>query len=214
VPRWVDATTAAIALVVLSPALLVMAVAIALSSRGPVLYGQLRTGEHGRPFTLLKFRTMRVGADRSGRLTIGDDDPRTTAVGRVLRRHKLDELPQLWNVLRGDMALVGPRPEVPEYTRSGDPNQVEVLAHRPGLTDPASLAFRRESELLASSDDPDRYYRETVLPQKLATSAAYLRQRTVRSDGRVIVATALTLCGLEPRWFAAAEARLQGTDSQ
>lgn len=193
VPRWVDVGLALIALAVLSPLLLLVAVAVAVGSRGPVLYRQVRMGRGGAPFVLLKFRTMYLDADRAGRLTLGDRDCRVTPVGRVLRRTKLDELPQLFNVVRGDMALVGPRPEVPEFRFTDLATQARVLQARPGLTDPASLRFRHEVEILAAQADPDDFYRRVLLPLKCELSAGYLDRRTTASDLGVLARTAFAL---------------------
>lgn len=195
-PRPLEVSIAVVALVLLSPVLLVAALLVRLSSSGPCLYRQVRVGEGGEPFVLLKFRTMVTDADGLGRLTVGNDDPRTTWIGRHLRRFKIDELPQLLNVIRGEMALVGPRPEVPEYIDRDRPDQVEALRSRPGMTDPASLAFRSESELLAGRTDPDRYYREVLLPAKLRLSTDYLRTRNTLSDLRILCRSAATLIGI------------------
>lgn len=192
-PRWADVVIAVAALVVLAPLLALVMVAVRLSGPGPVLYRQVRMGRGATPFVLFKFRTMRLDAARRGRLTIGRADPRVTGVGRWLRASKLDELPQLLNVVRGDMALVGPRPEVPEFRLSGCAAQDAVLTARPGLTDPASIRFRDEVELLAAVSDPDRYYRTTLLPAKCAISAAYLQRRTPRADLVVLLRTALAV---------------------
>jgi lipopolysaccharide/colanic/teichoic acid biosynthesis glycosyltransferase len=173
--------------VLLSPLLLVVAAVVRLSSGKPVLYRQVRVGRDGELFTLLKFRTMVVDADASGGLTVGDD-ARVTPVGRVLRRHRLDELPQLLNVLRGDMALVGARPELPGYFSAELADL--VLQRRPGITDPASLQYRDEAALLAQAEEPDSYYRDVVLPDKARISSEYALRRTAASDLRVLVRTA------------------------
>jgi lipopolysaccharide/colanic/teichoic acid biosynthesis glycosyltransferase len=191
-PRVIEVLIAAVALVVLAPVLLLVAVLVRTTSRGPVLYGQSRLGRDGATFTLLKFRTMRVGAEAHGRLTVGADD-RITGVGRFLRGHRLDELPQLVNVLRGDMALVGARPEVPEFVMPDLQAQRDVLRQRPGLTDPASLAYRHEAELLAAQPDPEAYYRSVLLPAKVQLSGDYARVRTLRSDLVVLLRTAACL---------------------
>lgn len=189
--RVLDLLVAGLALVLLSPVLAVVALAVLLLSGRPVLYRQVRVGRDGRPFTLWKFRTMSTGPGGAC-LTVGSD-ARVTRVGAALRRRRLDELPQLWNVLRGDMALVGARPELPDLVRRDLPDQAEVLRHRPGVTDPASLAFRDEAELLAAQEDPVGYYREVVLPAKLAISADYLRHRSLRTDTGVLARTLLCL---------------------
>jgi lipopolysaccharide/colanic/teichoic acid biosynthesis glycosyltransferase len=198
VPRAAEVVLAVMALVLLSPVLIVVALLVRLSSPGPVLYRQVRLGRDAVPFRLLKFRTMRTGADRAGLLTVGDD-ARVTSVGRFLRARRLDELPQLVNVLRGEMALVGARPEVAEFVRLDLADQREVLRHRPGLTDPASLAFRNEASLLVRQPDPANYYRCEVLPAKVRISADYLRQRSAASDVRVLLRTVRCLVGWDPR---------------
>jgi lipopolysaccharide/colanic/teichoic acid biosynthesis glycosyltransferase len=187
--RAFDTLVALVGLIVLSPLMLVVALAIALGSRGPVFFQQERVGLGGRPFRIIKFRTMRVDAERlGGPLTVGRD-PRITPVGAFLRASKLDELPQLINVVRGEMALVGPRPEVPRYVALYSAEQRRVLEVRPGITDPASIQYRDESALLAAAADPERWYVEEVMPHKLAINLAYLRRRTLPSDVGVILAT-------------------------
>ena len=193
-PWLVDAAVAAIAILVLLPLLVVIAVAVRCTSRGPVLYRQQRVGRNGTPFTLLKFRTMRVATDPTHLLTVGGD-PRVTRFGAWLRRHKLDELPQLFNVVSGQMALVGPRPEVEQFIRLDLPEQRLVLRWRPGLTDPASLAGRDEADLLAAAADPIAEYREHVLPEKLRMSVDYLNHRSAWTDVRVIGRTIRHLVG-------------------
>jgi len=190
VPRIVDIAVSATGLLVGAPLWLAIAVAVKLSSPGPVLFRQDRVGRNGRLFEILKFRTMRTDRHYQSRLlTVGERDPRVTPLGALLRRCKLDEIPQLINVLKGEMSLVGPRPEVPRYVRLDDRVQREVLSVRPGLTDPASIVFRNESELLRQVDDPERYYREKILPRKLALSRAYLQRRTAGADVRIIAKT-------------------------
>lgn len=191
-PHPVEVLLAVAGLVLLSPVLVVIAAVIRLTSPGPALYRQERIGRGGVPFRLWKFRTMCVGADEGGRLTVGQDE-RVTAAGAWLRRHKLDELLQLVNVVRGDMSLVGARPEVAEYVLEGLEDQRLVLSGRPGLTDPASLAFRDEAALLAGCDDPSARYRCEVLPAKLRLSADYQRRRTALTDVGVLLRTAVCL---------------------
>jgi lipopolysaccharide/colanic/teichoic acid biosynthesis glycosyltransferase len=189
-PRWMDYVLAALGLIVLSPLLILLAATVRLSGVGPILFQQERIGLGGRPFQIFKFRTMRPDAERSGgKLTHGERDPRVTPLGALLRRFKLDELPQLINVLRGEMRLVGPRPEVPEYVRLYDEIQRAVLLVPPGMTDPASIAFRDEGRLLAAAPDPERVYVEEILPRKLAINASYLDHRTGWSDVGVIFET-------------------------
>jgi lipopolysaccharide/colanic/teichoic acid biosynthesis glycosyltransferase len=193
IPRWLDVAVAVCALILLSPLLAAIGLCVRLSSPGPVLFRQVRVGKGGRPFTLLKFRSMRPNGE--GPLVTASSDARVTPVGRLLRRTKLDELPELWNVMRGDMALVGPRPEVPHYVTLDDPAWVEVLGARPGLTDPVTLALRGEEDLIASAGgDREQFYRSVLVPYKLEGYAKYLRQRTFVSDVRVLWATVLVIC--------------------
>lgn len=192
-PRAVEATLAGIGLVLASPVLLVAAGLVAVTSPGPVLFRQQRAGLGGRPFTLLKLRSMRVSPEGSQLTASGD--ARITPVGRWLRRFKLDEIPQLWNVVRGDMSLVGPRPEVPRYV-DDSPLWRQVLSARPGLTDPVTLRLRDEEALLASVEDPERFYRERLLPWKLRGYRAYLARRSWATDLGVLGATALAVLRL------------------
>ncbi len=188
--RLFDIVCAGIGLLLLSPLLLAVAVWVKLDSRGPVMFRQERVGRFGRPFRIHKFRTMRVDAPKLGpQITIGDD-ARITRSGRWLRATKIDELPQLWDVLRGAMSLVGPRPEVPRYVAMYPAALREVvLSVRPGITDPASLSFRNESELLAKAADPEREYVEVVMPMKLGLAADYVRNASLMGDIRLILAT-------------------------
>ena len=162
--RCIDLVGAGVGLVLLSPLLAVIAAAVMVTSGRPVLFRQQRVGRGGAPFEMLKFRSMVNGADRLGGLLTVGGDARVTRLGRLLRASKLDELPQLLNVLRGDMSLVGPRPEVPEYVALYTPAQRRVLRLLPGITDPASIRYVREEEELASAADPERMYREVVMP--------------------------------------------------
>ncbi|WP_431288675.1 sugar transferase [Roseateles chitinivorans] len=188
--RLFDILCAGVGLLLLSPLLLVVAAWIKFDSRGPVMFRQERVGRFGRPFRIHKFRTMRVDAPSLGpQITIGDD-ARITRSGRWLRASKVDELPQLWDVLRGAMSLVGPRPEVPRYVALYPAElRALVLSVRPGITDPASLSFRNESELLAQAADPEREYVEVVMPMKLGLAADYVRNASLLGDIRLILAT-------------------------
>jgi len=179
----------AVGLVLLSPVFAAVALAIAAASPGPVFFRQVRVGRGGVPFRIYKFRSMRVDAEAlGGQLTV-DGDTRVTRVGAFLRASKIDELPQLINVLVGDMSLVGPRPEVPRYVALYTPEQRRVLEVRPGITDPASIQYRDESAVLARAVDPERAYVDEVLPHKLAINLAYLERRSLASDVGVILAT-------------------------
>lgn len=187
--RWrvVDVVCSAAALVFLAPLLAVIALAVLATSGRPVLFAQERVGRRGVRFTIWKFRTMRRG---SGSLVTAAGDSRVTAVGCWLRRLKLDELPQLFNVLKGNMSLIGPRPEVPEYVDTEDLLWRGVLAVKPGITDLASLMFRNEEAVLAASDDPAGYYRESILPAKLCLNLRYIRARHWRLDLKLLLLTA------------------------
>lgn len=192
VKRLFDVLVSSLALLMLSPLLLLIALAIKLDSPGPVFFRQDRVGRHGRIFRIHKFRTMITGA-AGPPLTIGQD-PRITRAGRWLRRKRLDELPQLLDVLAGSMSLVGPRPEVPRYVALYPPALRErLLALRPGITDPSSLAHLDEDQLLAAAADPEREYVEVILPRKLRLAADYAAQATLRTDLAVLWRTASRL---------------------
>lgn len=194
--RLIDLLAAAAGLLLLLLPGLLLALAIRLDSPGPVFFRQQRVGRHGRLFGIHKFRTMRVDAERLGLpITVGHD-PRVTRLGHWLRRHKLDELPQLIDVLLGDMSLVGPRPEVPRYVALYPPALRErVLSVRPGITDPVSLAHLDEAARLAAAADPEREYIEVILPAKLAAAAAYADSASWRTDLAVIWRTLRVLLG-------------------
>lgn len=197
--RLFDVVFAALALLLLSPLLLALALWVRLDSPGPVFFRQQRVGLGGRLFGIYKFRTMHTGAEAAGpQITVGRD-ARITRAGAWLRRSKLDELPQFINVLRGDMSVVGPRPEVPRYVAHYPAElRAVVLSVRPGITDLASIAFRNESDLLAHSPDPERTYVEQVLPTKLRYARQYVHTRSLWLDLRIIARTVLALLGL--RW--------------
>ncbi|MCU1241119.1 MAG: sugar transferase [Candidatus Acidoferrum typicum] len=180
-----------------SPILLAIGLAVFLENGLPILFLQTRVGRNGQLFRMVKIRTMRSGANGSG-ITISGDC-RVTRVGRVLRKFKLDELPQLWNVVRGQMSLVGPRPEVPEFVDLSEPVWRSVLRVRPGITDPVSVAYRDEEKLLAKANDAVRFYREIVLPDKLARTLGYLENRSLWGDVLVIVQT--IRCAAFPQQF-------------
>lgn len=189
--RLFDLFSAALGLIFLSPVLLAIACAIKAEGSGPIFYCQERIGKNFRPFWLFKFRTMLVGADKSGLLT-AQHDARITRVGTFLRRYKLDELPQLFNVLKGDMRIVGPRPEVPKYVEMFRPQYSLILRDRPGITDSASIAFRQEDKFLSSPQVEDQYIAE-ILPQKLKLSIEYQSRRSFLSDLRIIFQTIFSI---------------------
>jgi len=185
--RLFDLLGASLALLLLSPLMLAIAAAIKLDSRGPVFFRQQRVGRHGLPFRIHKFRTMVADAPARGPAVTVGADPRITRTGAWLRKSKLDELPQLLDVLAGDMSIVGPRPEVPQYVALYPADLRErVLAVRPGITDPVSLRFADEGALLARAPDPEREYREVIMPAKLREAAAYASRATLWSDLAVI----------------------------
>jgi len=191
--RWFDASFALLGLLVTFPILLLTAFLVRLTSPGPVLFRQTRTGRLGIPFLIFKFRTMIWHKVASGHRITATDDPRITLFGRFLRRTKLDEIPQLWNVLRGEMSLVGPRPEVPEYTASYNLWQKRVLIARPGITGPAAIAFVHEEEILAHHPDKDAFYRDSLLPAKLELDVAYCENIRFLSDLSLILKTVARL---------------------
>lgn len=195
IPRAGEAVAALAALLVLSPLICVAALAVALSSRGPVLFRQRRMGRGGKEFLLYKLRTMRVDTGgAAGPQVTARDDERITRVGKLLRQTKLDELPELWNVFKGDMSLIGPRPEVPRYVDLSDPLWRLVLQARPGLTDPVTLSLRNEEMLLAGVEgDREKFYLETLQPFKLGGYAEYLRTRNWRTDIKVLWQTCLAV---------------------
>ena len=190
--RLFDLAVAAPAFILLLPLLLVLGVVVKLDSRGPALYRGVRTGLHGRRFQILKFRTMRPDAEQVGGGSTGRDDVRVTRVGRVLRRYKLDELPQLLNVIVGDMSLVGPRPELPQYTNQYSGEEELILTVRPGITDYASLEFNQLGEVLGN-DDPDGVYEARVKPVKNALRVKYVRERSFVEDLRILGRTVVTV---------------------
>lgn len=187
--RLFDFLCCLIALLALLPLFVILAIAVKLSSRGPVIFAQERVGRGGRRFRLYKFRTMVADAAQRGPAITRGGDARVTSVGRVLRRFKLDELPQLWNVVKGDMSIVGPRPEVPKYVAMF-PNEYErVLSVRPGITDLATLEYRDEEAILMRAADAEKFYVETVLPAKLKLNLQYLEERNFCYDLKLILQT-------------------------
>jgi lipopolysaccharide/colanic/teichoic acid biosynthesis glycosyltransferase len=184
--RFFDLLFSMLGLILLFPFLILIAIAVAVDSRGGIFYRQSRVGKNNRDFLLIKFRTMQTGADKQGGLTLGNKDRRITRTGVFLRKMKLDELPQLINVLKGDMSLVGPRPELRKYVKLYSEEQLKVLLHRPGLTDFASLEYIDEGEILGRSSDPEKTYIEEIMPAKLELNQKYLRDPDLLNYIRVI----------------------------
>ena len=191
--RIFDIVASGLGLLALCPLFIVLAVWIKLDSSGPIFYRQIRVGRHNRDFKLFKFRSMRVGADKQGLITVGGHDSRITRSGYFIRKYKLDELPQLINVFTGDMSLVGPRPEVRKYVEMYTPEQMHVLDVRPGITDMASILYRNENELLAQADDPDKYYVEVVMQDKLRINLEYVARHSFIYDIKLIFRTFWTI---------------------
>ena len=187
--RKVDVVISLLGLLILSPVFLVIALLIIIDSKGPVFYRQQRIGKGEQPFHIYKFRTMYLNSDTKALITIGSHDNRITQVGYYLRKYKIDEFPQLINVFKGDMSLVGPRPEVQKYTRLYTNDQLDVLSVRPGITDPASILLKDENDLLARSQDPEKFYIEKLLPHKLAINLRYIQQITLKNDLKIIFKT-------------------------
>ena len=176
-------------LIVLSPLFLILAIWIKLDSKGPVFYRQVRVGRYNKDFRIFKFRSMRVGADKGSLVTIGGRDPRVTKSGYWIRKFKLDEMPQLINVFIGDMSLVGPRPEVRHYVDYWTPDQMHVLDVRPGITDPASIKFRNENELMEKAEAPEKYYIEVIMQEKIKLYLEYVEKHSFFYDLGLIFKT-------------------------
>lgn len=189
IKRAFDLVCSALGLLVLMPLFVVIAIAIKLNDAGPVFYRQTRVGRHNRDFRLFKFRSMYMDADKKGLLTVGGRDPRVTRVGYILRKYKLDELPQLINVLRGEMSLVGPRPEVRKYVDCYTLEQMRVLTVKPGITDNASIEFIDENTLLAQAQNPEEFYIQELIPQKTAIYLQYVDRQSFWLDIVIIFKT-------------------------
>ncbi len=189
VKRTIDVAFSSIGSIFLSPILILLSLLILIDSRGAILYKQLRIGRYEVPFYILKFRTMIPNSDVESKLTIGNKDARITKIGYYLRKYKLDELPQLFNVLKGDMSLVGPRPEVAEFVNLYTEEQKKVLNVKPGITDLASIMFSNENELLASYEDPISAYTHCIMPKKIELNLAYIATRNNWIDLKIIVKT-------------------------
>ena len=191
--RTFDIVSCTLAVLLLFPFGLLIALCIVCGSKGGVFYRQTRVGQNGKDFKLLKFRTMRPNADRQGLLITVGNDQRITRIGGFLRKYKIDELPQLLNIIKGDMSVVGPRPEVRRYVELYDERQRRVLTVRPGLTDYASLQYISESELLAKSDDPEKTYIEEIMPAKLELNLQYIDNQSLKEDFKLIFQTLFSI---------------------
>ena len=187
--RLFDFVASGLGLIVLCPLFLILAIWIKLDSKGPVFYRQVRVGYKNKDFRIFKFRSMRVGADKGSLVTIGGHDPRVTRSGYFIRKFKFDELPQLINVFLGDMSLVGPRPEVRHYVDYWTPEQMHVLDVRPGITDPASIKFRNENELMEKAEDPEKYYIEVIMQEKIKLYLEYVEKHSFFYDLGLIFKT-------------------------
>ena len=188
-----DLVVSVVGLILLAPFFLIFAILIKLDSRGPVFYLQERVGKEGRLFNLIKFRTMRTGSDKAIAITVGKRDSRITTIGHFLRKFKLDELPQLINVLKGEMSLVGPRPELKKFVDLYNEEQLKVISIKPGITDFASIQFRNENELLEGKEDPIDFYIKEIMPLKLALNLNYIANQSLLTDLRIIFQTILLI---------------------
>lgn len=191
--RFFDFVLSLVGLVILAPVFIVLAVWIKIDSVGPVFYKQIRVGQNGKDFGLFKFRSMVVDADKKGLITVGGRDPRITRSGYFIRKYKLDELPQLINVLVGDMSLVGPRPEVRKYVELYDDEQNKVLSVKPGITDYASIEYMDENEILGKSTDPEKIYIEEIMPEKIKYNMKYIKNRSLIEYFKIIFLTVLKI---------------------
>jgi len=196
--RIFDFIVSLLALILLIPLFLFLIIWIVIDSRGGAFYVQKRVGKSGKDFGLLKFRTMYTGSDRKGLLTVGMEDPRITKPGRILRKYKLDELPQLLNVIAGQMSIVGPRPEVRKYVELYNEDQMKVLDVRPGLTDYASLMYINENEILGSSPDPESVYIHEIMPAKLELNLKYIKEKSFANDLGIIFKTIRGIISSKP----------------
>ena len=187
--RSFDILFSLLGMIILSPLFVVIAIAVKADTRGNIFYRQKRVGKDNVDFELYKFRTMKEDSDKKGLLTVGGKDPRITGAGYILRRYKLDELPQLINVLKGEMSFVGPRPEVRKYVELYNDEQKKVLKVKPGITDLASIQYRNENELLKSAENPEEYYIQEIMPDKIKINLRYLNDRSFFKDINVIIRT-------------------------
>ena len=191
--RFFDIIFSAVGLLLLSPFFLIIYILIRCESKGGGFYCQQRVGKDGRLFGLYKFRSMRTGSDKKGLITVGGHDSRITRMGYFIRKYKIDELPQLWNVLKGDMSLVGPRPEVKKYVDLYTEEQRRVLSVRPGITDYASIEYVDENEILGKADNPDRVYVEEIMPAKIKLNMRYIENRSLKEYFKIIGLTFINI---------------------
>ena len=191
--RIFDIVFSILGLILLLPLFFLIALSLKIESKGPIFFIQSRVGKQNKNFRIYKFRTMFVGSDKIGLLTIGDKDPRITRIGYFLRKYKLDELPQLINVLIGNMSFVGPRPEVRKYVDYYTEDDLKILRIKPGITDYASIHFRNEVELLKDTDNPEKLYIETILPEKIKLNKKYINSNNIITDFKIIVKTIQTI---------------------
>ncbi|MBQ9436177.1 MAG: sugar transferase [Bacteroidales bacterium] len=187
--RFLDVILSALVLVILLPLFIIISIIIACESRGGVIYAQTRVGRYNKDFKLLKFRTMHTGSDQKGLITVGEHDSRITPFGYFLRKSKMDEFPQLLNIIKGDMSIVGPRPEVRHYVDMYTEEQMKVLSVRPGLTDFASLVYIDENKLLEDQENPEEFYIKEMMPRKLELNLKYIEQQSVKTDTILIFKT-------------------------
>lgn len=187
--RLFDITASFFGILILSPLFIFISLWVGLSSKGGVFYKQIRVGRNNKDFKLYKFRSMRVNSDKQGLLTVGSKDSRITKAGYFIRKYKIDELPQLFNVLKGDMSFVGPRPEVRRYVDLYSKEQMKVLSVRPGITDPASIKYRNENDILSSQSNPEEYYIQHIMPDKLKINIDYINTQTFIKDIKIIFQT-------------------------
>lgn len=193
--RFLDLLVSLLFFIIFSPLFFIFIIVIIIDSRGNAIYRQPRVGKDNKDFMLYKFRTMKSNSDQNGLLTIGNNDPRITKFGYFLRKYKLDEFPQLINIIKGEMSIVGPRPEVRKYVNYYNKEQMKVLSVRPGLTDYASIAYINENDILALIDDPEKKYIEEIMPHKITLNMQYIENLSIKEDIRIIFITLRKIMG-------------------
>ncbi|MCS6943764.1 MAG: sugar transferase [Geminocystis sp.] len=191
--RWFDFVASLMALIVLSPVFIIISILIKLMDEGPIFYQQKRMGQDFKPFLLIKFRTMTVDADKIGPLVTSGDDKRITKIGKFLRKTKLDELPQLFNVIKGDMSIVGPRPEVEKYVKAYEGDYKDILKVKPGITDYATVVYSREEEILKNFENPEEGYIREILPKKIELYKKYIAEMGFKTDLKIIIDTIIKI---------------------